>query len=154
MSAISSLEHEWLYETNDKFFFATCKQWMQEWDLNLTTSGLWAQQATNCSILQCGSPNRARTCDIMINSHALCQLSYRGIILIYVNIIIYYYNIINLITNCFWQELHLHLQYVNIAVLSCTTVTQEDQSMCTLCISNYRNMMVDCSFYVRTIKKQ
>lgn len=55
---ISSLEHKWFYETNDKFFFATCKQWMQEWDLNLTTSGLWAQQATNCSILQYGSPNR------------------------------------------------------------------------------------------------
>ena len=26
-----------------------------------------------------GSPNRARTCDIMINSHALYRLSYRGI---------------------------------------------------------------------------
>ena len=25
-----------------------------------------------------GSPNRARTCDIMINSHALYRLSYRG----------------------------------------------------------------------------
>ena len=27
-----------------------------------------------------GSPNRARTCDIMINSHALYRLSYRGIL--------------------------------------------------------------------------
>ena len=26
-----------------------------------------------------GSPNRARTCDFMINSHALYRLSYRGI---------------------------------------------------------------------------
>ena len=27
-----------------------------------------------------GSPDRARTCDIMINSHALYRLSYRGIL--------------------------------------------------------------------------
>ena len=39
--------------------------------LEPVTSGLCAQRATNCTILQFNSPGRIRTCDILINSQAL-----------------------------------------------------------------------------------
>jgi hypothetical protein len=31
-------------------------------------------------LLKSGSPGRIRTCDLVVNSHPLCRLSYRGII--------------------------------------------------------------------------
>ena len=48
-------------------------QGLEPWThwLRVSCSTNWAKGA--------GSPNRARTCDIMINSHALYRLSYRGI---------------------------------------------------------------------------
>ena len=49
--------------------------WMQGWDLNLTTSGLWARRATICStlryIIKCGAGNGNRTRTV---------LSYHGIL--------------------------------------------------------------------------